>query len=217
MRSALDAYGKENNKPMYLTAAVGAGIGCVKDMECDKIGQILDWINLMTYDMRAGDYAPAGHHTNLFAQTGNEDGQSGDLTVKQYAEAGIPVEKMVLGCAFYGRVWKKTAGLNQPCESAATMPYTDLYWKCLHREQGDDGTGTHPSGYVRYWDELAHAPYLYDGENHISYDDEESLKHKCKYVLDNNMTGIMYWEYGNDKTHRLLDTLTDPENWKREG
>ena len=40
-----------------------------------------------------------------------------------------------------------------------------------------------------YWDEKACAPYIYDSATHevISYDNPNSIKHKCRYVLDNEL------------------------------
>ena len=34
------------------------------------------------------------------------------------------------------------------------------------------------NGYIRYWDDEAKALYLFNGDNFISYDDEESISHK---------------------------------------
>ena len=39
------------------------------------------------------------------------------------------------------------------------------------------------NGFRRYWDETACAPYLYNGDTFITYDDEESIKKKCELIL----------------------------------
>ena len=61
--------------------------------------------------------------------------------------------------------------------------------------------------YKRYWDDEAKAPYLFDGSNFITYDDPESLTHKCKYIQEQGLAGIMFWEYSCDATHSLLDAM----------
>jgi chitinase len=38
----------------------------------------------------------------------------------------------------------------------------------------------------------------------ISYDDERSVKEKCKYVKQHHLAGAMFWEYNNDKKEYLL-------------
>ena len=47
-------------------------------------------------------------------------------------------------------------------------------------------------GFERYWDENAKAPYLFNSETNqlISYDDEESVRYKCEYAIENNMAGV---------------------------
>jgi chitinase len=38
------------------------------------------------------------------------------------------------------------------------------------------------SGYTRYWDETAEAPYLYNGDIFVSYTDAETIKLLNQYV-----------------------------------
>jgi chitinase len=60
---------------------------------------------------------------------------------------------------------------------------------------------------VRYRDRKAKAPYLYNASNKqfITYDDEWSVKKKCRYVLSKKMGGVMFWEYSSDPKEYLLD------------
>ncbi|MBR6358804.1 MAG: chitinase, partial [Lachnospiraceae bacterium] len=64
-------------------------------------------------------------------------------------------------------------------------------------------------GFVRYWDDEAKAPYLFDGSTFLSYDDPESLKLKAEYVKEHGYAGCFYWEHKCDKTRALLNTLHD--------
>ena len=72
------------------------------------------------------------------------------------------------------------------------------------------------NGFVRYWDKKASAPYLFNKEKKffITYDDEESVKQKCKYVKDHKLAGVMFWEYSSDKKEYLLKTIADKFNYK---
>ena len=36
-----------------------------------------------------------------------------------------------------------------------------------------------------------------------------SIKIKCKYVLDNKMAGVMYWENGCDTTGDLVHAINE--------
>ena len=71
----LDAYKAEaarsGGERLLLTAAVSAGKETINAAyEVDKIGKILDWINLMTYDLHGSWNRETGHHT---AMTGGDD------------------------------------------------------------------------------------------------------------------------------------------------
>ena len=63
------------------------------------------------------------------------------------------------------------------------------------------------SGYKRFFDKEARAPWLFNGDTFISYDDEESCREKAKYVLNNGLGGIMFWEYRLDETRTLTGVL----------
>ena len=68
-RSQLDAFGAANGgKKMWLTAAVPAGQDKLKNVETDKVGQYLDYANVMTYDMHGAWEAtgPTNHQSPLF-------------------------------------------------------------------------------------------------------------------------------------------------------
>jgi len=41
----------------------------------------------------------------------------------------------------------------------------------------------------------------------ITFDDEWSVKQKCKFVRKNHMAGVMFWEYSDDKKEYLLDEI----------
>ena len=63
------------------------------------------------------------------------------------------------------------------------------------------------NGFVRYWDDEAKAPWLFDGKTFISYEDTESMAAKIAYVKEKGLCGVMYWEYGCDTTHTLTEFL----------
>ncbi len=63
------------------------------------------------------------------------------------------------------------------------------------------------NGYKRYWDDAGKAPYLFNGDCFISYDDGESLRIKADYVREKGLGGIMFWEYGCDPEGILLNDI----------
>ena len=63
-------------------------------------------------------------------------------------------------------------------------------------------------GYVRYWDDVAKVPWLYNAERKewISYEDPQSMRLKGEYIAAQNLSGAMFWELSNDDG-RLLEAL----------
>ena len=63
------------------------------------------------------------------------------------------------------------------------------------------------NGYVKYFDEAAKAPYLFNGSTFFSYDDKESVKCKCEYAKAHHMAGIFYWVHDADVKGELFDVI----------
>ncbi|MBO7747492.1 glycoside hydrolase family 18 protein [Paenibacillus sp. MWE-103] len=202
IREALDLKGAEDGRRYLLTIAAGADAYYVDGTEMRDAQRALDFIQLMTYDMRGGFQISTGHHTNLYTPDGDLFRGSADASVRLFAEAGVPKEKLVIGAAFYSRVWggvpDRANGLHQM--AAGTGGYGPDFTALAADYIGKNG-------YVRHWDGQACAPYLFDGSSLISYDDEQSIACKCDYVIANGLAGIMFWEYGCDETGRLIDAM----------
>jgi chitinase len=64
-------------------------------------------------------------------------------------------------------------------------------------------------GFVRYWDEKASVPYLYNPAKQIfvSYEDQQSISAKASYVVEHRLGGIMFWDYSSDPSGTLLHTI----------
>jgi chitinase len=184
-----------------LTIAAGAGEYFIKGTQMDIVQEYLDYVMLMTYDMASAEMTV--HHTNLYDSKPEIKKTSAQSSVRIFNEAGVPLEKLIIGAAFYSREWKEvnapgTDGLYQKKEGwpGFGARFTDL-----------DESYINKNGYTRYWDDIAKAPYLFNGSTFISYDDEESIALKCGFVKQNNLLGIMYWEHSCDKTRKLLRAI----------
>ena len=188
---------------LVLSIATGASTDFLEHTEMAKVQQYVDTVNLMSYDY----YVPSwdkttGHHAPLFTNPADPKQISVDRSVREYEAAGVPASKIVVGVPFYGKSWAQVPdrnhGLFQPGVNRpdAYLPYGVL-------------PGLQHNGYARFWDQVASAPYLYNQEAKIfiSYDDPESLKSKCRYVLDHRLGGIMFWESTGDPTGVLLNAI----------
>ncbi|MBP1916096.1 chitinase [Lederbergia galactosidilyticus] len=202
LRMALDSLEKETGQYYLLTIAAGADQYYIDGTEMKAVEQCVDYVQLMTYDMRGGFQTLTGHHTNLYTPTGDLFRISVQKSVELFIEAGVPREKLVIGAAFYSRMWKDVPNHNQGLHQMTASfggygpDFSQLVEKYINK-----------NGFTRFWDDEAKAPYLFDGSTFITYDDEESLHHKGKYVVNEGLGGIMFWEYKCDVTYRLLEII----------
>lgn len=203
IREALDRRGAEDGRHYMLTIAAGADQYYIDGTEMEQVQRYLDYVQLMTYDMRGGFQTLTGHHTNLYTPTGDLFRISTDTSVRLFEQAGVPRGKLVIGAAFYSRMWKNVPDINHGLHQMTSGPggygpeFTVLAAEYINN-----------NGYTRYWDNEAKAPYLFDGNTFITYDDEESIRYKCEYVRNEGLAGIMFWEYKCDTTLRLLNAMS---------
>lgn len=204
LRKELDILEKETGKKKLLTTATGGFASFLNNTEMGEAAKYLDYVNLMTYDYYASKQAK--HHTNLFDSKAYPSDNSADKAIKAYIAAGVPASKIVMGIAFYGRnlqlVANANKGIGDTILSSANSygkGYTFLKDSLLNKK-----------GFVAYQDEDAKAPYLFNPQTKafISYDDEWSVDHKCQYVLQHKLGGVMFWEYSSDKKEYLLNQIT---------
>ncbi|MGG3838778.1 glycosyl hydrolase family 18 protein [Paenibacillus thiaminolyticus] len=202
-RKQLDVKGTADGKYYELAIAVGSTQTYVNGVEIEKIHPYLDSMMLMTYDYSGGWMNTTAHHTNLYGA-----GLSGDATVKLYLSNGVPAAKLVLGAAFYAHMWTdvqstENNGLGQ---RAAPSWLTPSYKEVLTEYTVTSSTYG-KLAYTRYWDEAAQAPYLFDGNTWLTYDDPDSAAAKGNYVLEQELGGVMLWEYSHDPSGVLVDAL----------
>ncbi|RKJ42063.1 chitinase [Acutalibacter sp. 1XD8-33] len=185
-----------------LSIAAGAGSYFIQGTEMDKVAGVVDYVQIMTYDMRNGFTGQAGHHAALRAGAGDASGLNTVDMVDLFHRAGVPLEKLVIGAAFYSRRWDGVEGGNngllQPAATTGQSGpgYSDITGEFIRR-----------GGYKSCWDAEAQAAYLWNGSTFISYESPEAVALKCRYVKEAGLLGLMYWEHGCDKTHTLLQVI----------
>ena len=185
-----------------VSIAAAAELFYLESTEPEKLAKILDYVCLMTYDLKGNPHAVTGHHTALYASTGDIFRNSCDQALRLFEKYGFPKEKLLMGAAFYSRQWEEVRDryhgfLQMTPKGAGYGPnYDELAAEYINK-----------NGYVRYWDDEAKASFLFNGNSFISYDDEESLKHKCAYVCQEGIGGIFYWSHSGDTTGTLLRSI----------
>jgi chitinase len=201
LRQELDMLEKQEGKRKLLTTAVAGFAQFLAHTEMDKASQYLDYVNLMTYDLFSGDTAV--HHAGLYASPLYKSTKYADHAVKAFMAAGVPASKLVLGIPFYGRSFKMQAEVKRGIgEKMISQDYLDGY--TLIKD-----SLVNKNGFKSYRDEAAKVPYLVNASTKqvISYEDEISVRAKCKYVMDQKLAGVMFWEYTSDPKGYLLHEI----------
>lgn len=204
LRAGLDREGARRGKHLLLTFAAGASSDFLAHTEMAKVQAVVDFVNLMTYDFRVAEGGePAGHHANLYPSPADPSRHSADGAVAGFLAAGVPASKLVLGVPFYGRAWRDVGSKDGLYRQGKPLgERMDTSHAALSALPGRDG-------WVREWDAAAQAPFLWNEARgtFVTYEDEESLRLKSRYVRDRGLGGVMFWEYHADRTGALLDTL----------
>jgi len=183
-----------------LTIAAGGDTYYTVHTDMRAASEYLDYVQLMTYDLQGGFQTVTGHHSALYPGRRNLFDACVDKCVRVFHEAGVPMEKLVIGSPFYSRKWEGLtgrygAGLGEA--ASGTGGYGPDYGTLLRDFVGKNG-------FTRYWDDEAKAPWLFDGSTFITYEDEESIAAKVDYVKEKGLGGIMFWEYKCDPTKTLI-------------
>lgn len=185
-----------------LSFASGGFAACIRaSIEWADVMPLVDRVNVMTYDFVNGNSTVTGHQTALYSGPGQVE--STDNAVRLLDSLGVPPEKIVIGAAFYARVWggvpDTNNGLFQPGRFVRYVPYRDL--GAYFRQN---------SGFTPLWDSTSGAPFSYSAENGLfaTYDDPRSAASKTSYALRKHLGGIMFWELGGDTpSHELLNAI----------
>lgn len=217
-REALTVQGQKDSKTYLLTIAGGPNITFTKNTELKEMMKYLDFINVMTYDYHGGWETVTNHNAPLYANpndTTEFKAFSVESTINAYIAAGVEPSDLNLGLAFYGRGWinvgdksnnglfqsgsvSNTTGLGQGTWEGGVFDFCDIKLNYENK-----------NGYVKYYDTIAQVPYVFNGSNFISYDDEESITAKLQFATLKDLGGVMFWEFTGDKDKVLQTVIAD--------
>lgn len=224
LREMLDTF----DSPKVLTFASAGWERYYDFIEVDEVMKYADYMNVMTYDQVSGESIFTGHHTPLgraskddlsgtpfqaqldslvaIGEKTDNEPHSVKKIVDYLITRGVKPSQIVIGSAFYGRVWKGVP----PAHQGLYQKSRDIHigWYAYHEIRSKYETD---SSFVRYWDEHAKAHYMYQAADSllVSYDDTVSVALKTRFAMDKQLGGIMFWELGNDTKEpgSLLDAI----------
>src|SRR5260221_7820397 len=165
-----------------------------ESVDWNAIMPLIDRVNLMSYDLVNGNSTVTGHHPPLYSDKMTTE--STDFAVQYMINHGVPKNKIVIGGAFYARVWENVPDVNHGLYQSGKFK-TGINYKNFNKEFSKE------NGFQYFWDEKTQSPYFYSKEKKLfaTGDDKKSIQLKTKYVKDQKLQGIMFWEL----------TLDDPK------
>lgn len=206
-RKALNQQGELDHKTYLLSIAARAAKRFIHDSNLVEGMKYINFVNLMTYDYRGAWDTETGFNSPLYDKEGSQE--TIDAAVTAFLEAGIKGEDMNLGLPFYGRGWTNVQstdnnGVGQPAQAPSGVGYGLGTWEGASYDFWDIKENyVDQNSYVRYYDETAQCPYVFDGTTWIGYDDEQSIKAKTEYAMENGLGGVMFWDFTGDKDLEL--------------
>jgi chitinase len=172
-----------------------------KSVDWDAVTPLVNRINLMTYDLITGYDTITGHHTALYKTKAQRE--SCENAVDLLLKKGIPANKLLIGAAFYARIWKNVAPENDGLRGKGVF-FRGVSFRSY------DPFFSADSGFVYHWDKKTAVPWLYHPQKQwfVTYDDERSLLEKMKFVRRKKLDGIMFWQLADDAfSNGLLDVI----------
>ncbi|MCK7598251.1 glycoside hydrolase family 18 protein [Microbulbifer sp. CAU 1566] len=177
----------------YLLSVAAGGFDAFlqKSLDWQAVTPLVNNINVMSYDLVNGFSTTTGHHTPIYSTDSQK--QSTDNAVQFLLDAGVPAQKIVIGAAFYSRVWEGVApdkdGRYQSGKHVPGLKYAEL-----------EQDYTTERGYQVAWDEDAQAAFAYHAgeQRYATFDNPHSVALKTRYAKEHQLGGVMFWELPGD-------------------
>ncbi|MDI1460932.1 glycosyl hydrolase family 18 protein [Catellatospora sp. KI3] len=212
---------RELGPDRLLTAALPAGrlqaagpYDPADSYELAALAEVLDFVNLMTYDFGTG-FSPVATFNAPLAEVA-QDPLAPELrrwnhvtgAVEYFESHGVPRDKLVLGVPFYGRGFHvaaagEQAGLYQP----QVGDYYAGDWRDIRRDLLAD-----PAWQV-HRHPVARSPWLFHPgtQTFVSYEDADSIQERSAYAARAGLRGAFTWHLaGDDDENTLLAAMTRP-------
>lgn len=174
--------GKE--KYYYITTALPTSVKYTATLAKD-ISKIVDWINVMTYDLGGGTWDPkASFNTSLSIIKSR---------LKSNWSVFVP-SKLCIGLASYGYYYKNLKPNQRiPLNSSMSEYASSIsYLTCIDSIKR--------SGWSERWNDEASAPYYFSSgmNSFITCDNPKSIQLKINWVKQNGYRGVFWWELYQD-------------------
>ena len=197
LRAGLDKRQSASGRKHILSVALG--VNQASQIDPARLNGLVDQTVLMAYDIGSASKVTC-HQSGLYPA--GDVTESGAYGVKALISGGMARSKILLGIPAYGRMWRQVdSSGNGLGAKAGTSGNRSLTQADIHQLES--------SGYTRYYDETAQAAWWYDGANFVSGEDEQSLRFKARWALDQGLLGTVVWAYTHDSDGSVSRILSE--------
>lgn len=194
-RKKLDELAIRKQRKMLLTMAASADPKTLGWLDNEFLLEVMDWINVMTYDYYGSWSTHAGHHSPLFSSSRMPpNGKlSSEASIKYMLGRKFPADRIALGIPLYGRAFavaEQYAEIsNSPKPKRESWNFKDIAELLKNAD------------WKRSWDDETKSPWLIanDGSEIVGYDDAESVAIKTKWAFDRGLRGVFFWQVDADR------------------
>ncbi len=209
IRHSLDILEDQTGQHYFLSAALPANPTHVAKIDIKTISQILDFMNVMTYDFHGPWDSITNHNAPLFPPAQGDSALCMDATFRLYRDTyQVAPSKINLGIAFYGRAYQGCNQLFQPHKGEEITFFGG--------QGGSDYVQIikHIHLFTPFWDDQAQVPYIVSDSLAIfvSYDDPKSISLKADYIIKNRAGGVLIWQIMGDVFESGSTPLLDAIN-----
>jgi chitinase len=194
----LASFEQRTGRDIELSIATAGGADKLANLNLQGIDPYVDFYNVMAYDFHGGWESKTGHQA---AMTGDAGGYDIVTAVDQFRQAGIAMDKVVLGAPAYTRAWGGVAagtsfGYGQN-GNAALAPGSYEKGNYDHK---DLITGVENGSYQLVWDDTSKAAFAYNASTGLwsSMETTATIAGKAAYVQEAGLGGMMFWALSND-------------------
>ena len=191
---------QRTGREIEISIATAGGADKLASLNLKGINPYVDFYNVMTYDFHGGWEKSTGHQA---AMRGDSGGYDVVTAIDQFRQAGIAMDKVVLGAPAYTRAWGGVAaGSSYGYGMAGDASLAPGSFEKGNYDQKDLITGIENNSYQLVWDDSNKAAFAYNASNGIwsSIETAATIAGKAAYVREAGLGGMMFWALSNDSS-----------------
>ncbi|KAF4825138.1 Endochitinase 42 [Colletotrichum siamense] len=173
-----------------LTSALPPAQWTLRNFDAKRAAAVLDYMNLMCYDLTGPWASVSGNHAQLFASStlASKDPElrlACSDGVEYLTANGFPSRKIVMGIPVYARTFPSAKGPGQSPTGSGEMDYSELPQEWVDKASVDETA-------------IA-ASYVDPVNGFVTFDTPRVVTLKANYAKMKKLGGLMYWTGSGDR------------------